>query len=152
MFRITYSFAQTTGTTNNPRSIDEFALRYSLFNGSVNMRTEDNGVNIAMSWEWIPLLDFALSLRYIMSIFQINCIKRERFEFTESDSTILFAKHGNIINITASFSAESIVISDRDFYKGVTDFFNQLKHDIEGIYPEIRKNVIYKQLVQDYSV
>jgi hypothetical protein len=75
-------------------------LRYSLFLGNICMR--GNGADFSAGWGWVPVLDFALSLKAIAET--LGHALAERFEFTESDAALDFRRDGVDVEITSTYA------------------------------------------------
>jgi hypothetical protein len=61
------------------RSVSAEALHYDLFLGDVVFRS--NEADFSAPWDWVPILDFAMSLLRIAR--QLRTSGSQRFEFTE---------------------------------------------------------------------
>lgn len=136
MFEIKYNFANSNNI--NVANEDETALRYNFFLGSLIFK-KDNNI-ISMDWDWIPLLDFAICLLIICN----NLLKKnqteEDFDFTESDSKIVFQKNGDNIKIVTSFSDEILEMSFEEFQKTVRGFYKDVIFEVIERNQEIKGN------------
>ncbi len=83
-----------------------------------------------MDWGWIPLLDFAISIKTISEAFRKPLNIREEFEFTESDSKIIFNKHEDKIQISTTFSSETLETDFQSFVYGVKMFYKSIINEI----------------------
>ena len=89
---------------------DETELRYYAATGE--SLSKNDQADLSARWGWIPLIDFALALRKIAATLTIE-EGRETFEFTESDATLRFDRHGHGITITGSYAAGEITFLSR---------------------------------------
>ena len=141
MFQIEYS------TKDNLKEevallADEVSLRYSVFLGSIIFKFKTHKIDL--DWGWIPLLDLAYSLVLISSNLLSKESAKEEFEFTESDGILLFEKKGDSIEITTSFSDESLMLSFNSFKKGVYSFYYELLSQIKNSNEKIIDNPNFK--------
>ncbi|NII29044.1 hypothetical protein HB364_28455 [Pseudoflavitalea sp. X16] len=139
MFEIEYNFSNTN--SENIVDADETTLRYSLFLG--NLTLKNAGKSIKIDWDWVPLLDFALSMVMICDNLHENKNGEELFEFTESDEKIIFEKNGNKIKITTSFTDDALEM-DFVIFKTITDkFYKKLISDIFIKNQELKDNTAF---------
>jgi hypothetical protein len=126
--------------------VDETNIRYDCFLGSIKLKNEK--ISILIDWEWIPLLDFALCLLIISKQFhKINQV--EEFEFTESDSKLIFQKTGSSIKIFFSFSEELLETSFEEFEEGCKMFYKNLLQEIVTKNENIEKNAFFLKYLID---
>ena len=152
MFQIEYS---TSNSLKEEKIFDpnEIALRYSIFLGSIILKFKTSKINL--DWGWIPLLDFAYSLLLICSNLLKEEYSKEAFEFTESDGVLYFLRKGNLVEITTSFSDESLVLDIDSFKNGVYSFYSELVGQIKNNNEKIIGNPnfkIYEDKLNDISV
>jgi hypothetical protein len=136
MFEIKYNFSRNNNV--NVVDADETAIRYNLFLGSLILKKEDK--SIVIDWDWVPLIDFAICLRTICNSLLKKMHSEEEFEFTESDSRIMFQKDGDKITIATSFSDEIIEISFEEFQKAVSKFYKEVIFEAVEKNKEIKNN------------
>jgi len=142
MFQIKYIFSNSYEQSDvSYDSIDDTALRYSLFLGSLSLEIKSS--RIELDWEWIPLLDFAVCfLSFYLEFFGKNDLKKQ-FEFTESDGLLFVERVGSKISISTSYSDEKIEMSFDEFSSGVKSFYISLTDEIKDRYDGIELNKNY---------
>ena len=120
---------------------DETELRYYAATGDIIIRNDQ--VDMSARWGWIPLIDFALALRKIAAILTVE-EGRESFEFTESDATLRFDRHGHGMTITGSYAAGEITVSFTVFADQAKDFARRLDAELVAKRPELKLNPVYE--------
>jgi hypothetical protein len=120
---------------------DETELRYYAATGDIIVRNDQ--ADLSARWGWIPLIDFALALRKIAATLTIEQ-GRETFEFTESDATLQFDRHGHGMTITGSYAAGEISVSFTVFVDQAKDFARRLDAELVAKRPELKLNPIYE--------
>jgi hypothetical protein len=120
---------------------DETELRYYAATGDIIVRNDQ--ADLSARWGWIPLIDFALALRKIAATLTIE-EGRETFEFTESDATLQFDRHGHGMTITGSYAAGEITVSFTVFVDQAKDFARRLDAELVAKRPELKLNPIYE--------
>ncbi len=133
MFEIIFSFSNSND--RNVVNADEIALRYNFFLGSLYLKKADQ--SILIDWNWVPLIDFAICLHAICGNLIGKTHGEEEFEFTESDSKIIFKKNGDNLKIVTSFSNEILEMSFEEFQNAVKEFY---------------KNIIFKAIERNQEV
>jgi hypothetical protein len=120
---------------------DETELRYYAATGDIIIRNDQ--ADLSARWGWIPLIDFALALRKIAATLTIE-EGRETFEFTESDATLRFDRHGRGMTITGSYAAGEIRVSFTVFVDQAQDFARRLDAELLAKRPELKLNPVYE--------
>jgi hypothetical protein len=120
---------------------DETELRYYVATGDIIVRNDQ--ADLSARWGWIPLIDFALALRKIAATLTIE-EGRETFEFTESDATLQFDRHGHGMTITGSYAAGEISVSFTVFVDQAKDFARRLDAELVAKRPELKLNPVYE--------
>jgi len=120
---------------------DETELRYYAVTGDIIVRNDQ--ADLSARWGWIPLIDFALALRKIAATLTIE-EGRETFEFTESDATLQFDRHGHGMTITGSYAAGEITVSFTVFVDQAKDFARRLDAELLAKRPELKLNPVYE--------
>jgi hypothetical protein len=72
--------------------VDETYLRYQCFPGDAIFTT--GNCDFSAKWDWVPVIDFAVFLRYIASELGETKNAESEFDFTESEATIHFTRNG----------------------------------------------------------
>jgi len=145
MFEIKYRFAKNQPEVVN--DIDELALRYEFFLGSLWL--EKNDTKLSMDWNWIPLLDFALCLKFIYNQLSEQVQGEEIFDFTESDATIAFRRDEDKCEIVPSFSNRSLMMSFIEFQEAVQLFCEKVITDILSKNKKLKNNVVFKNAMEN---
>jgi hypothetical protein len=120
---------------------DETELRYYAVTGDIIVRNDQ--ADLSARWGWIPLIDFALALRKITATLTIE-EGRDTFEFTESDATLRFDRHGHGMTITGSCAAGEITVSFSVFVDQAKDFARRLDAELLAKRPELKLNPVYE--------
>lgn len=120
--------------------IDEIAIGYDLFLGSLEIAYESQ--LIYMDWEWIPLVDFA---SFILEVSHTAFSGKKVFEFTESEATILFYKDKGDILIAPSFSPINLRVPQSQFQGEVLRFYDSLISDIIEKFPRLKNSPAFQK-------
>jgi hypothetical protein len=120
---------------------DETELRYYAATGDIIVRSDQT--DLSARWGWIPLIDFALALRKIADTLTIE-EGREAFEFTESDATLQFDRHGQEMTISGSYAAGEITVLFTVFVDQARDFARRLDAELLAKRPELKLNPVYE--------
>lgn len=145
MFEIKHSFS--INTHSDITKADETNLRYNLFLGSLILKTQNN--SIIIDWDWVPLIDFAICLFTICNNLFTKKEGEEDFEFTESDSKIIFQKNGDKIKIVTSFSDETLEMSFKEFQEGIRVFYKSLLFEVVEKNQEVKDNVSFVEYLKE---
>ena len=119
---------------------DETEFRYYAFAGDIILRKAQT--DLSTHWGWVPLVDFAMGLRDIASTIEAA----RTFEFTESDATLEFERHGAEITVRSSYAPGKIVLPSTEFRKQALDFGRRLDMELLSTLPELRQNAAYQAL------
>ncbi|MCE2812663.1 MAG: hypothetical protein LW850_19930 [Planctomycetaceae bacterium] len=125
-------------------SMDELDLRYSIILGDIVLEFGNGNANT--DWGWIPLLDWAESLRLIRDELRSSISTEATFEFTESNSTIRFRRSNDIVSIEASYVEAIGECSFDSFSREVDRVRHAVFHAARDRYPSLGNNVAYKHL------
>jgi len=145
MFEIKYRFAGNY--TENLKAVDEMTLRYEFFLGSLWFEKDDK--KIAMDWEWIPLLDFALCLHTLCGHLDKQPKGEEVFDFTESDATVSFRREEDKCELFTSFSDSSLMMSFPEFQEAVQLFCKKVIADILSKNAGLDNNRVFKKALKN---
>jgi hypothetical protein len=124
-------------------SADLESLRYRLFPGDIYIR--DDGVDFSAVWGWVPVLDFALSMKVIAEALEQE--KSVQFEFTESNAALDFRRDGDNVEITATYVPGVIRVPVREFRDQVRAFARRVISELctqnlrLAANPEIRRHL-----------
>lgn len=142
MFRIEYKII--TEQLQEIEHISDEEIRYSFLLSNVSLLSSN--AEIEMEWEWIPLLDFAYSLKGIVSNLKANDATKEYFEFTENAESLEFSRKREQVKISASFSLMIIETTLEDFEKAVYDFHFSISEHIRRNISQEPPKVLQKYL------
>ena len=123
---------------------DETEFRYYAFAGDIILRKAQ--ADLSTHWGWVPLLDFAVGLRDIATAIETGIAGARTFEFTESDATLEFERHGADVTIRSSYAPGKIVIPSSEFRKQALDFGRRLDVELLSRLPDLRQNTAYQAL------
>lgn len=118
------------------RAADEMTLRYDCFLGDVVF--EVGGADLSARWGWVPVLDFALSLRAIAGGLVVDA--HETFEFTESDATIEFERQDENVRLDASYAPAGAEVSHVELSLQAERFLARVVDELRRSYPELSEN------------
>ena len=124
---------------------NEMLLRYDSFLWDIRFVVGD--LDLSMDWGWIPVLDFALSLRHIgQRLYQGDSAV---FDFTDSDLTITSSvREMKVVQIEASY-VDGVGVTDVDeFCESARGFLSRVRRHIEKEVPEIQTNPRYLNLLK----
>lgn len=137
MFEIEYLSASSLENIHSEKC-NETAFRYKLFLGDVIIRSDTSRIDLI--WGWIPLLDFAYALTYIVQNLLSSDTSREEFEFTESNELLIFTKNRNSIHIATSFSEDFLEANFLDFKRAVDNSYSKLINEIKEKNSQVLNN------------
>ncbi len=123
-------------------SANESDLRYYAFPGDIILQKEQT--DLSTDWGWVQLVDFALALRGILQKIESEGGAEAQFEFTESDATLHFDRHGHDIAISGSYAPGKIVVPLAQFKKQVLEFAHRLDAELVSKQPDLRENNVYQ--------
>jgi hypothetical protein len=120
------------------QSADEATLRYRCFLGDIVFKVGDAA--FSADWGWVPVLDFALSLRAIAASLLDEPSETQRFEFTESDAELVFEPDGPLVKIEANYVSARAEVSHVDLSLATERFLARVVQDLERRHPSLAKN------------
>src|SRR5216683_1742235 len=112
---------------------DEMAISYDVFLGDILFKV--NGLDFSGRWDWIPLIDFASSLRRIVDELSADDHAVSIFEFTESDATLRFERDADSVIISAGYAIGSARVALAEFGEAVDGFLRRMIETIAQQYP-----------------
>jgi hypothetical protein len=118
--------------------LDQTTLRYHTLPGDIVF--DANGQDFSARWGWVPVLDFDLSLQEINNELRDRDDAITTFEFTESDAVLNFARDGEHILISASYSPSVARVPLVEFTSAVQAFHHRLVRDIRTNFPRLLQN------------
>lgn len=117
-------------------SIPEWALRYECFLGDVQL--EVGSADFSTDWGWVPVLDFALGIASLLDTLEpggSSC-----FEFTESEAWIQFARVGDVVRVTSSYSGQVALADIVEFRAAARDLARRVGERVGSKHPQLRRN------------
>jgi hypothetical protein len=124
------------------RTADPTALSYDLFLGDVFMRAGD--ADFSAPWRWVPVLDFAVNLKVLVE--DLADGQQDRFQFTECEAEIRFARHGETVQISASYVPAVARVPYGIFLQAVRAFALRTQEELVSAYPALRENPWFQEL------
>lgn len=119
---------------------DEMALRYECFPGDVLLRVGD--VDLSARWGWVPLLDFAMALDDAVDGLTLAPDAREVVDFTESDATLVLARSGRAVALTASWAPGRPEVAFADLRSAAKGLLARLLTDLTTRWPQLADNPV----------
>jgi hypothetical protein len=152
MLLLDYSFSPSRfaeGERWISSATSEIDLRYHVALGNLKVVVDD--VDYSPGYDWIPLLDFAVSLADIRKILTERSDYNQVFEFTESDATITFRRISNFLDIHASYLSICSRVEFSQFAEATSTFFARLFREAENTWPLLSTNPAFQELQQQLA-
>lgn len=150
MFQIDYQLSaewnRQTGEVNLSQA-DELCLRYNVLLGDVRLFVD--GVDLGTNFGWVPVIDFAVSLRRLVNELEGESNIERCFDFTESDVSINFIRHGDSVTIKPNYTAKSGIVPFTEFASTVYIFASRLRNELSARFPELEKNAAFLSLMRN---
>jgi hypothetical protein len=124
-------------------------LRWYYFLGRLGIA--QSGLNIGPSWTWIPWFDAMYSVLDVM-VFAQGGDDIGRIDFTENDEFITFDLEGEVLNITASYTAVELRCSVKEFVTAGRNFIRSSIRQVVAAYPALGKNAAVHDLALDVGM
>lgn len=124
------------------RAADEMTLRYECFLGDVVFVVQ--GADFSARWGWVPVLDFALSLRSIAGALVAE--PQQTFEFSESDATIHFRRESGEVTLEASYARAVATVPLVELSLQVERFSARVIEKLEREHPGLADNAFISAL------
>lgn len=125
-------------------SVDEMALRYDLLLGDVVLKTDT--CDFSAKWGWVPVVDFAVSLRQIVNVLSEHNNTEATFEFTESNAIIRFKQEEGTVRITANYVTCDAYVSFAQLQTTVKEFVDRIGCEFAQQYGSLNKNPSFLRL------
>lgn len=81
-----------------------------------------DGIDCSARWGWIPILDCAVCLSAIAVELARSPRAIERFEFTENEASILFARNGDAVRIAPTYVPLSALVPLNELESAIRSF------------------------------
>ena len=121
----------------------DFRFRFALG----DLILESGPIDLSARWGWVPLIDFAVSARGILSRLEQRQTRAE-FEFTESEATLSFTRRGADVFIRASYVEGEIRAPLAAFVEQLQGFERSLRRELVGRHPILADHAGFNQLWQ----
>ena len=125
-------------------SAGEIALRYSVLLGDIILVADSK--DFSAKWGWIPIVDFAVSLRHIARDLAASEGAVATFDFTESDAWIRFRRDGSRVFITANYVACEACLPLEDLSFATDEFVSRVGRGVLRLYPSLREQSRHRAL------
>ena len=112
-------------------------IRYKCFPGDLLIRI--GGGDFSTDWGWVPILDAALGLKYVLETLRSDGEIRT-FEFTESESTINFTREEDTVHVSASYTSAVATVGYVELKTALDDFAVDVRSQVVSRYPTIETN------------
>jgi hypothetical protein len=122
----------------------EVDLRFRVALGDLILAAPPS--DFSARWGWIPLIDFVVSVREIISHLRRGGT-RSRFEFTESEATLSFARHEADLVITASYAPGDLRVPLTSFAERLRWFEGGLRADLVKEHPALDHHPVFNRLL-----
>lgn len=122
----------------------EMSLRYDLFLGDIMFVVHE--VNFNCAWGWIPIIDFVVSLLFIIQQLE-NRHPCAKFEFTESNAYIYFKLKNDLVHIHSNFTKSATTISLIELAIAVREFMKETRDKLLIEYPQLQGNKAFNSLL-----
>jgi hypothetical protein len=132
------------------RTADETALRYRCFLGDVVFLVDES--DFSARWGWVPILDFAMSLRTMAGGLVDGPSQKQSFEFTESDAELVFEREGSMVKIEANYVPVTAEVPHVDLSVDAERFLARVIRELERSYPALAENAFVAGLLRDLAV
>jgi hypothetical protein len=133
--------------TRDLATVSEMDLRYDLFLGDLWLRVD--GMDFSAPWNWIPILDAAVSFRRIVDDFE-HGKDRAVFEFTESNHEIRFERERDQrICVTTTFADGEGRVTLSDLRSSVHTFFSRILEEAVIRCPDLKQNARFLDWYRD---
>jgi hypothetical protein len=148
MFKLNYRLSKEWNYNTQEINLckaDEISLRYTIFLGDVDILIGSE--NFGTNFGWVPVIDFALALKFILKKLAKSIKGEERFDFTESNANIRFIREGENIIIIPSYLSNSGKISFDEFSFEISLSAIRLKNELSVRFPDLNENPLLEQLL-----
>ena len=129
----------------NLAEASESDLLYRVLLGDISVKADKN--DFSATWGWIPIVDFAASLRLIVSELAKRDGVESTFDFTESDAALRFKRAGDAILISASYAPGEACVPLTEFTAAVESFSRRVASELSQQFPPLHENKSFQQLL-----
>jgi hypothetical protein len=143
-YELSPSWNVTTDQTDLT-SAGEMELRYNVLLGDVVFK--EGSHDFSARWGWVPIIDFAASLKTIAAELGERDGSEVTFEFTESDATLRFRRKGEAVLISCSYQSGEARVPLHDFVKSTNDFTRRVARELCERYSTLARNASFSRLL-----
>jgi hypothetical protein len=120
-------------------------LLWFFFPSSVGIRTD--GVELATTFEWVPVLHFALSMFHVCRTLTEEATAEARYIFTEADEWLQFRRRDDTVMIESSFSPVVMSCTLDELRRAVKDFGSTVISRLCSSYPALSRTDLVREMV-----
>jgi hypothetical protein len=124
---------------------DEMTLRYDVLLGDVIFIV--NEADFSAKWGWVPIVDFAACLRYIVHELHEKNSPEDKFVFTESDATICFKREGSEVNVSTNYTTGEASVPLDELRTAIDSFAQRVNRELCEKYPALSRNEALRRLL-----
>jgi len=129
------------------RSVNEALLRYDCFLGDIVFVV--GGADLSTNWGWVPMLDFAISMRFVVDDLEES--ESAMFDFTDSDHTIEFAMVSRtLLQVRSSYASSVGTVPLGEFKIAASRFLGATRAFLENSFQGLIENPHYKETLGKY--
>jgi hypothetical protein len=126
-------------------TVDEMTLRYDLFLGDVVFRVDDK--DFSARWDWVPVLDFALALRF--SVQEADRVGTATLDFTESDAEIRLEAMDNQVRVSANYTPDVAQVGRGELAAAADGFMCRVVRELADAHPGLDRNPTVRAAFDD---
>jgi len=128
------------------RSVGVRSLRHDLFCGDIHLEAE--GGELATSWGWVPVLDFAWAVCDIVEEIdrdpaggRSSALQQSELDFTESADLLRFSRRFNWVEIRADWTeAPPLTVRHGELRREARDFLHDVIADLADMHEGLADN------------
>lgn len=124
---------------------DEVALRYRVLLGDIVFKGD--GWDFSTNWGWVPIVDFAISMKQIADVLLEHDFAETSFEFTESSASIGFRRNGDIVLISSNYAEGEGRVPLVSLKGDIDSFVRRVVRELPERHPSLRENKLFGQLL-----
>ena len=133
------------------------ALRHDLFCGDIYLEVE--GRDLATSWGWVPVLDFAWAMCDIVEQLDRDpsgrraaTLQTAELDFTESADMLRFSRRFNWVEIRADWvDAPPLTVRHSELRREARDFLQDLLADLADMHEGLADNATVWELQSRFA-
>ena len=129
------------------RAANEDELRYGAFLGDILFTIDD--ADFSSRWGWIPILDFALGINWVLS--RLPTAGYEVFEFTESGAELRFELTDNEVEVRSNYVPAIARVPLDDLRAAAHQLNEQVLTNARDIVVGIDANPVFRRWVEELA-